>query len=168
MGRTATRSIQSRLTLLTALLIALLSVAPSWAQSQTPAQKGPYDLPQTPPMQSGAYRLDAETRPHHVKPGGEVTIVAIVTPSQAAQSQRVDVEILDGNNQKLAQQIYSDQNFVPGQTKRYAWKWRVPANFAPGKYTVKVGIFSADWQQLVAWDNQASMFVVVGPTQASQ
>lgn len=121
----------------------------------------------SPPVQSGGYTLDAEARPRHIKPGGVVTIEATVIASQAEQNRQVDLEVLDASNQKIAQQVYSGQSFAPGQTLSYRWQWQAPANLPPGDYTVKIGVFTADWQQLIAWDNLAAMFRV-GSGTASQ
>ncbi len=112
----------------------------------------------TPAVTDGNYTLDARTRPRGLKPGEEITIDAMVTANAPEQKRRVDIEILDANNKKIAQKIYNDQDFSGGETKRYTWKWEAPRDLAAGEYTVKVGVFSEDWKKLAAWDNRAADF----------
>lgn len=140
--------------LMMGVLTLTLASGPAAAQNPSAA------VTPTPPVQSGGYTLDAEVKPKVVRPGQPAVVDATVTASQPAQSQRVDLEILDAGNRKVAQQIYSDQSFAAGQTRQYRWTWQVPADFPPGDYTVKIGVFSPDWQTLAAWDNLAAVMRV--------
>ena len=75
----------------------------------------------------------------------------------------VDVRVyLPNGGGKIAQQIFHGQSFAAGEARDYRWDFGVPASFADGLYVVKVGVFSAGWSALHAWDDQAATFQVSG------
>jgi uncharacterized membrane protein len=118
--------------------------------------------------QDGKFSLDrAEIRPDKAKPGETVTIRTKVTAKDAAAGVNVDLEVKDANDKKVAQRMFSDQNFSPGQTRTYEWKWEVPRDLAGGDYVAKVGVFAKEFGQPVAWNNEAGHLTVEGKRQAS-
>ncbi|HEV8675610.1 MAG TPA: Wzt carbohydrate-binding domain-containing protein [Methylomirabilota bacterium] len=98
--------------------------------------------------------------PNPLGPGWKLSINTKVTASAAATGVKVDLEIYTAGGAKIAQQVFSDQAFAAGQTRSYNWKWRVPSTLAPGIYTVKIGVFNADWSVLYTWVNEAATFTV--------
>jgi hypothetical protein len=58
------------------------------------------------------------------------------------------------------QQVTGSQAFAAGQSRTFQWTWAVPAGQAAGTYTVKIGVFSAGWATLHAWDNAAAFLTV--------
>jgi hypothetical protein len=78
-----------------------------------------------------------------------------ITAKNAADAVHVDLEIKDQKNNKVAQQVFENQQFDAGQTRPYKWTWKAPDDLPPGEYIVKVGVFDKDWKQIAAWDNKA-------------
>jgi PDZ domain/Wzt C-terminal domain len=117
--------------------------------------------------QDGKFSLDrAEISPDKAKPGETVTIRAKVTAKDAASGVHVDLEVKDKDDKKVAQRMFSDQNFSAGQTRTYEWKWEVPRDLAGGDYVAKVGVFGKEFGQPVAWNNEAGRISVQGERQA--
>ena len=75
--------------------------------------------------------------------------VTVTDNGGAALNAIVDVEIHDSSNNKVFQQYYSGQNFGTGQAQSYGLSWTPGAT---GSYTLDVGVFSANWSNLLAWD----------------
>jgi hypothetical protein len=81
--------------------------------------------------------------------------------SGSTRTALVDVEIYAPNGTKVHQTYFDAQSFTAGVTKKYTVTWRPPGNAATGTYTVKVGVFSAGWGVLYAWNNSAGTFRVI-------
>jgi hypothetical protein len=84
------------------------------------------------------------------------TITAVVTNTgDSITNLIVDVEIYSASGAKVGQKVFSNQNFNLYQSQEY------PVAFTPpviGDYTVKIGIFSADWSKNYIWNNKALVF----------
>jgi len=98
--------------------------------------------------------------PSPVTPGQTETIQTSICSGSAVSHVLVDLEIYNSSGAKVAQRVFADQSFAAGETKPYEWLYAVPPSLPAGFYTVKFGIFSADWTTLYAWDNQAATFTV--------
>jgi hypothetical protein len=73
----------------------------------------------------------------------------------------VDLEVFSASGVKAFQQYWDGQTFAAGQTKAYAANWAVPNGAsARGTYYVRVGIFTAGWGRLYAWNNYAGTVTV--------
>jgi hypothetical protein len=72
----------------------------------------------------------------------------------------VDIEVYNSAGQKVYQSFWDGQSFKANTTRTFRATWRVPANAAPGTYTVKIGIFKPGWAGLVLWNNGARTFTV--------
>src|SRR5262245_30432624 len=104
--------------------------------------------------------LPTVATPDPVAPGGTEEITTQVCAGSAASKIVIDLEIADGAGTKVAQTLFPGETFAAGQTKSYHWDYAVPAGLPPGPYTVRVGVFSGNWQTLYRWDNQAVTFDV--------
>jgi len=104
------------------------------------------------------FTLSASASPDPVAPGQPVGITAKVSSTAAVSNAIVDVEIYDAADVKIAQQVYSGQSFTAGTTRSYTWNWGGAA--AAGQYSIRMGVFSADWSTLHEWNAQAGAFSV--------
>jgi hypothetical protein len=98
--------------------------------------------------------------PSPVPRGATATIQADVCSPLLQADILVDLEIYDAGGQKVAHQIFPNQNFSASETRSYAWPYLAEGTLAPGTYTVKIGVFSGNWSVLHRWENQAATFVV--------
>jgi hypothetical protein len=87
------------------------------------------------------------------------TITAQVT-SSASTTALVDIEVYDSSGVKVFQQALDNQQFSAGQTRNLSVTWRPSSGLAAGTYTVKVGVFTAGWGTLLAWNNNATTFTL--------
>jgi mannan endo-1,4-beta-mannosidase len=99
--------------------------------------------------------------PTSVSTGQGVTVSTTVTMSAAVSGAAVDLEVYDSSNVKVGQGVYSGQTFAAGTARSFNWTW--PGNATPGTYTVKVGVFNADWSTMYKWDNAAASIAVTTP-----
>ncbi|MCC6174453.1 MAG: hypothetical protein IT305_04040, partial [Chloroflexi bacterium] len=136
--------------------------------TKAPATPTPTKVPPTPtkapatptpaPTTQG-YTITSRVSPSTATIGQKVTIATSVT-SAAAGKALVDVEIYDPNGNKVGQQFFGNQSFKAGQRRNLAAYWTVPTGSARGTYTVKVGVFSLDWETLYEWEDSAATFTV--------
>ena len=91
--------------------------------------------------------------------GTSITIAANVRASQAALA-LVDVEVYNTDGEKIYQRYWDGQSFKKNRTRTFRTTWQVPANLAPGVYTVKIGVFSPGWGVMHHWNNGARTFTV--------
>jgi hypothetical protein len=87
-----------------------------------------------------------------VSRGGTVQIGVTVRYSQEGKA-LVDVEV-HGPTGMVLQRWYDDQEFA-ANARSFSLPWNVAANAQRGRYTVKVGVFSAGWGLLYYWDDEA-------------
>ncbi|HEX8931901.1 MAG TPA: glycoside hydrolase family 5 protein [Patescibacteria group bacterium] len=67
----------------------------------------------------------------------------------------VDAEIYDASGNRVNQQFFEHQNISANQTISYSLNWK-PAD--TNNYTVKTGIFTANWAKLLNWNDNAGTF----------
>jgi hypothetical protein len=91
--------------------------------------------------------------------GRSLWITTNVRATAAASGIQIDLELVDSSGEKVAQSVCT-RAFKAGQTQRCAWLYAVPSSLPPGTYTVKVGVFSADWSILHVWVNEAAKLLV--------
>jgi len=91
--------------------------------------------------------------------GQALWITTSVKATAAASGIQIDLELFNSDGAKVAQSICT-KSFTAGQTQRCAWSYRVPSSLPLGTYTVKAGVFSADWSTLHVWVNQAASLLV--------
>jgi hypothetical protein len=97
--------------------------------------------------------------PKSVARGQTATITTSVKSKVAASGIQMDLELYNSSGAKVGQSLCT-RNFAAGQTRSCPWSYAVPTGLPVGTYTVKVGVFSADWSTLHAWVNQAAQLVV--------
>jgi len=102
----------------------------------------------------------ATALPATVTPGQSVAIATSVQSSAAASNMVVDLELYNSSGVKLAQTFYTGQSFASAQTRSYSWSYKVPSGTAVGKYTLMVGVFTANWASDVYWNSAAASFSV--------
>jgi acyl dehydratase len=113
-----------------------------------------------PPPATLAFTVgNAIVTPDPVSVGQTVRIDVPVTAGAAATGILVDLELYNAAGTKVAQGVVGGQSFTAGQTRTYPWAIG-PVNLSAGRYTVKVGIFDADWSPLYAWDNDVGTLTV--------
>jgi hypothetical protein len=99
--------------------------------------------------------------PNPVTRGTGTTIQTVVTNGGGpASGIIVDLEVYTAGGARVHQQVTGSQAFAAGQSRTFQWTWAVPAGQAVGTYTVKIGVFSAGWATLHAWDNAAAFLTV--------
>jgi hypothetical protein len=94
-----------------------------------------------------------------VSAGQTVRLDVAVSASAAASAILVDLELYDAAGAKVAQSVATGQSFAAGQTRTYPWTIG-PVSLPAGTYTVRAGIFSADWSTLHTWDGDAGTLTV--------
>jgi hypothetical protein len=102
----------------------------------------------------------AKAQPATVSPGQTVTLAASIESGAAANNMIVDLEVYTSGGVKVGQTYYQSQNFAARQTKSYSWKYKVPSSSSSGRYTLMVGVFTANWSSDVFWDSSAASFTV--------
>ena len=96
---------------------------------------------------------------HHaarVKPGDEVTVRLNTVTSHDALF-LVDIEIYDhqygmDEQKRKLWQTYSEHHFAANQSTWLDKKITVPT-LPPGRYRVHLGVFTPDWQHMMAWND---------------
>ena len=107
------------------------------------------------------FTATATASPTSLPTGGTSAITATVKDTGAGvPGSIVDLEVYNSSGAKVAQQVYDAQSFTSGQTRTYTYNWTAPAT--AGTYTVKLGIFSADWSKNYTWNDQAATITVTG------
>jgi acyl dehydratase len=102
---------------------------------------------------------NAVVAPNPVSAGQTVRLDVPVTASAAASSILVDLELYNGAGTKVLQTVLTGQSFTAGHTRTYPWTIG-PVSLPAGTYTVRAGIFNADWSTLYTWDGDAGTLTV--------
>lgn len=93
--------------------------------------------------------------------GGQVPIMVKATSTQSMANAIVDVEIYNSTGQRVSQTVYENQTLTSADST-YTVSFTPPAI---DTYTVKVGIFTANWQQNPHWNDTAgSIIITAAPT----
>ncbi len=121
-------------------------------------QSGTISPPVTPPA---ANYTVSSTAPSVLTAGSNLTIPVNISSASATQDMIVDVEIYNAQNQRVSQQYFERQQLT-ATPKTYNVNW-TPAE--SGKYTVKVGIFTAYWKSTALWNDSLRTITVSAVTQ---
>jgi NPCBM-associated, NEW3 domain of alpha-galactosidase len=106
----------------------------------------------------------ATATPTTLARGKPVALTASVHSSAAASNMVVDLEIHDPKGNKIAASFHTGVTFTAGQSHKYSWTYTLPANATAGSYTLRLGVFTANWASVSYWDNSAAAFTVTAPT----
>jgi hypothetical protein len=100
----------------------------------------------------------ATALPATASTGKTVALAVSVQSSVAASNMVVDLEIYSAAGAKVGQTVNQAQNFAAAKASKYSWNYVAPA--AAGKYTLKIGVFTAGWSSLAYWNNSVTSFTV--------
>jgi hypothetical protein len=99
--------------------------------------------------------------------GASTTSTVNVSSTQPLYGDIVDLEVYNASGSQIAQQFYQNQNISSTSTP-YQITWTPPAN---GQYSLRAGIFSANWQSNIFWNSSVASLssttsapVVTAPT----
>lgn len=114
----------------------------------------------TPPSASASFTL-ANTSPATITAGTTTNLTVTVASNQPVVNALVDVEIYAANGSRVAQQFYENQS-LSSTAKTFQVALSSPA---AGTYTIKVGVFTANWASNLVWNDQVG--TVVAQTQTT-
>jgi glycosyl hydrolase family 44 len=118
--------------------------------------------PPPPPPADPVFTSSATASPATVEVGKTTTLSTTVTCTAGSLSGGiVDLEVTNAAGTKVTQQFWSGQSFTTGQSRTYSYAWTAPAG--TGTYTLKVGVFNADWSRNYHWNNSAGTVTVKAP-----
>lgn len=137
-------------------------IAAATAVSGTPVAKG--TLPNNscsnttapPPPSQINFTSSASTDSATYNPNAPMNISTTLKADQNAQNMLVDTEIWNSAG-KIAQNL-TNANLVANTSMTNTWQTMAPAN--PGTYTIKIGVFAADWSKLYYWNDNAASITV--------
>jgi endoglucanase len=92
-------------------------------------------------------------------PGATETITASVR-SDTSRIVLVDIEVYTPAGKRIAQRFFDKQSFTAGVSRNFTMTWSAPSAAVMGLHTIKVGIFTAGWAQMIHWNNSAATFSV--------
>lgn len=138
---------------------ALAAPRPVPTTAPAPSAPAPAPAPAAPAPAPARFTSTAEVSTSATVAGGTQTIAAAVA-SDAASVVLVDLEVYDPAGAKVGQTFWDDQRLPVGEARTYTWAWTVPEQAAPGRYTVKIGIFRPGWAALNDWNDAATTFTV--------
>jgi len=95
--------------------------------------------------------VSATANPTQGTVGTPETLSATISNSGGTSNFVTDLEVYDSGGHLVAQKFY-DQGIATGGSQNFAVTWTPSAN---GVYTLKVGLFTEGWTQLIEWTNQA-------------
>jgi hypothetical protein len=93
--------------------------------------------------------------------GKSVATSISVSSLSTVNDMLVDIEIYNDQNQRVAQQFFEHQQLL-STAKSFTANW---TPLTAGKYTVKVGVFTNNWQSSVYWNDNTQVVSVVNPAQ---
>jgi hypothetical protein len=85
-----------------------------------------------------------------------------VSSGQALYGDIIDIEVYDATGKQLAQKFYENQD-VTGTPTPYQITWTPPTD---GTYTVRAGIFTANWQSNITWNSSVASLSAITPPAA--
>jgi hypothetical protein len=130
---------------------------PAPSTTSQPAAPTPTDNP------SPTVRLTANwVTPTYLSDGDTITFNQDVAATTAA-TVIVDFEIYNEAGEKVNQLTLDNQQLSASGTSSFSMSMTLPASFAAGRYTLKTGVFTPDWQTMYAWNDRAGSFVVDSP-----
>ena len=141
----------------------LLNIAVGGSGSFTGAWNGSTTWPQTmnvdyireyQPGAGASFTDTATASPASVAVNSPVTITETAKDTGAATSGAlIDCEVYNSSGTLVNQQYTTGQTFSAGQPQQYAYTW-TPS--AAGTYTVKVGVYSANWASNYVYNTNAA------------
>jgi len=109
--------------------------------------------------QSPTFSSSASGSPSTVNPGATTTITTSVTCTASSLSNGiVDLEIYNPAGTRVVQQFWSAQSFTTNQNRTYTYVWTAPAT--TGAYSLRVGVFGANWTPMHHWNASAGTVTV--------
>jgi hypothetical protein len=87
------------------------------------------------------------------------SVTAVETGKTSGRMILISMQVHDGKNAVVHQEIVERQSFEPGQSRAYAFAWTPDG---PGTYTVQVGAFGEDFSPRFGWEKRAAVVVVEG------
>jgi microcompartment protein CcmK/EutM len=85
--------------------------------------------------------------------GSSLTYASDVTNTgDAISGTLIDFEVYDSSNNRVSQNVASNQSFIVGETKHYSYSYTPTA---AGTYRIAIGIFNSDWTKNYLWINSA-------------
>ncbi len=105
------------------------------------------------------FSSSASGSPSTVNPGATTTITTSVTCTGGSLSNGiVDLEIYNPSGTRVAQQYWTAQSFTTNQLRTYNYVWTAPAT--TGAYSLRVGVFGANWSPNYHWNSSAGTITV--------
>lgn len=113
------------------------------------------------------FELSANASEAKVMPGGPSSITVTVRPTGGGVDNAiVDLEVYDSAGVRLpdpnGRKFWTGQSLADGVAQTYTWAWTAPATL--GTYTVKTGVFPANWGPVYKWVDQADTIEVANPS----
>lgn len=97
----------------------------------------------------------AAVKPATVEPGTSTMITAtFINTGAPLVNGIIDLEIYNAAGQKVAQQFWTGQYLAMGQKRSFTYLWTAPQQ--TGVYTVRLGVFGAEWTPLYHWNHHAA------------
>jgi hypothetical protein len=97
--------------------------------------------------------------------GGTIQFSTTLTPNSPLSQAIVDFEVDDAHGAKVYQTYQNTGALAANAAQTFNMSWAVPSGQNAGAYTLKVGVFSANWGALYAWNNSAATTgVATSPT----
>lgn len=121
-------------------------------------QSGTTTPPVTPPAAS---YVVSSTAPSAPTVGSTVSAPVTFSSSAAVNDVLVDIEVYNAQNQRVSQQYFEHQQ-LSSSPKTFTINW-IPTNSET--YTIKVGIFSANWQSALLWNDSLRKVSVAAAAQ---
>jgi len=97
--------------------------------------------------------------PTSISTGQTTTVSFTVKSTTAINGNYVQVNLYNAAGTKVAVRDFTGQNFKANQSYTYQWKFTPSSSFKAGTFTVRIGVFNAQWKTL-AWVNNAGRLVV--------
>ena len=95
------------------------------------------------------------------KVGNRLRVTASVTSSVGAPT-LLDLEVYGPDGERWFQHWSGTRQLKPGVTEILVGTWTPPLTAPFGTYVVKVGVFGANWDGMLHWNNFATSFAFRG------
>jgi len=125
--------------------------------TRTPTPSGP--SPTATPGGTVNWATSASVTKATINRGESQGVTVSVVASQNGTA-LVDAEVYDASGAKVWQSYQDNVSLTAGTARNITVSWSIPSSLSTGTYTVKVGVFSPAWGQLLSWNNDAARFSV--------
>lgn len=104
----------------------------------------------------------ARISPSSIESGQEGKVIVTIENkgAETINDAIVDIEIYTHDGQKIFQSFFEHKQLPQNGSKTYTAIWTAGE---PGKYSIRVGIFTADWSKIYAWNEKAGSIAVKAP-----